>query len=223
VTGAGDTVIAVFAMAYFAGAPMAEAARLANIAGGLVVGKQGTTTLSRVELAAACSARQGRQTNKVLDQAAAQAVLSAAQAKGERVVMTNGCFDLLHAGHVRYLQAAKALGERLVVGLNADQSVRQLKGPTRPLVPEADRAEVLAALGCVDYVVLFDAPTPAALVQLLQPDILVKGADYLGKEVIGRDTVEGRGGRVELLPLLVGQSTTGLVQTIVSRHAPASS
>lgn len=223
VTGAGDTVIAVFAMAYFAGAPMAEAARLANIAGGLVVGKQGTTTLSRVELAAACSARQGRQTNKVLDQAAAQAVLSAAQAKGERVVMTNGCFDLLHAGHVRYLQAAKALGERLVVGLNADQSVRQLKGPTRPLVPEADRAEVLAALGCVDYVVLFDAPTPAALVQLLQPDILVKGADYLGKEVVGRDTVEGRGGRVELLPLLVGQSTTGLVQTIVSRHAPASS
>lgn len=219
VTGAGDTVIAVFGMAYFAGASMQEAARLANIAAGLVVAKQGTATLSRAELAEACADRQGRRVGKITNVPDAAAALEAARARGERIVMTNGCFDLLHAGHVRYLQAAKALGERLVVGINTDRSVRLLKGEMRPLVPESNRAEVLAALGCVDHVVLFDEATPKALVDALQPDILVKGSDYEGKEVVGREAVEARGGRVELVPIVEGASTTGLVNTIVARHA----
>jgi D-beta-D-heptose 7-phosphate kinase/D-beta-D-heptose 1-phosphate adenosyltransferase len=220
VTGAGDTVVAAFAMAHLAGASLQEAARLANVAAGCVVGKQGTATVSRAELAAACAQRQGERLGKVIDVAAAQSALAARQALGERIVMTNGCFDLLHAGHVRYLQAAKAMGERLVVGLNTDRSVRELKGAGRPLVPQAARAEVLAALACVDYVVLFDTPTPAALVAALQPDILVKGAEYAGKEVVGRTTVENRGGRVVLLPMLPGHSTTDMVTSIVARHGP---
>jgi D-beta-D-heptose 7-phosphate kinase/D-beta-D-heptose 1-phosphate adenosyltransferase len=219
VTGAGDTVIAVFGMAYFAGATMQEAARLANIAAGLVVGKQGTATLERAELAQACADRQGGRTGKVATVSEVMQTLDNARLRGERIVMTNGCFDLLHAGHVRYLQAAKALGERLVVGINTDRSVRQLKGAKRPLVAEHNRAEVLAALACVDHVVLFDEATPKALVEALQPDILVKGSDYEGRQVVGRETVEARGGRVELVPIVQGASTTNLVDTIVARHA----
>ncbi|RYF39295.1 MAG: D-glycero-beta-D-manno-heptose 1-phosphate adenylyltransferase, partial [Cytophagaceae bacterium] len=143
--------------------------------------------------------------------ATAQAVLSAAQAKGERVVMTNGCFDLLHAGHVRYLQAAKALGERLVVGLNTDQSVRQLKGPTRPVQSETARARVAGAIRSVSAVTIFDEDTPLELISALKPDILVKGADYTEDQVVGGDIVKGRGGRILLVQLEEGHSTSRLV------------
>jgi rfaE bifunctional protein nucleotidyltransferase chain/domain len=133
---------------------------------------------------------------------------------GRRVVFTNGCFDLLHLGHVRYLRAAREQGDLLVVGLNSDDSVRRLKGKGRPLVPEADRAELLAALEMVDYVTVFDEDTPAALIAEITPDVLVKGSDYRPEEIAGRDTVEASGGRVVTIPLVESRSTTALIQKI---------
>ena len=143
--------------------------------------------------------------------------LSAARAEGKRIVFTNGCFDLMHIGHTRYLQAAKALGDVLVVGVNSDASVRTLnKAPDRPIVPEAQRAEVLAALGCVDFVVMFDESDPLQLITAIQPDVLVKGGDWTIDRIVGRDIVEARGGVVKTIPLVPGLSTTGLLQRIRS-------
>jgi len=142
-------------------------------------------------------------------------VLAKRRAKGHRIVFTNGCFDLMHIGHTRYLQAARELGELLVVGINTDASVRALdKEAGRPVVPEAQRAEVLAALASVDYVVLFDEPDPARLIAELQPDVLVKGGDWAPNKIIGREIVEARGGRVQTIPLVPGVSTTALVEKI---------
>jgi len=144
-------------------------------------------------------------------------VLAKRRAKGHRIVFTNGCFDLIHIGHTRYLQAARELGDLLVLGVNTDASVRALnKGAERPIVPEAQRAEVLAALACVDYVVLFDEPDPARLIAELQPDVLVKGGDWPRDEIIGREVVEARGGSVRTIPLVPGVSTTALVDRIKS-------
>jgi rfaE bifunctional protein nucleotidyltransferase chain/domain len=143
--------------------------------------------------------------------------LSAERAGGKRIVLTNGCFDLMHIGHTRYLQAAKALGDTLVIGVNSDASVRSLdKAPDRPIVPDAQRAEVLAALGCVDYVVIFDESDPLQLITAVQPDILVKGGDWTLDRIVGRDVVEARGGVVKTIPLVSGLSTTGLLQRIRS-------
>jgi len=139
---------------------------------------------------------------------------------GSRIVFTNGCFDLMHIGHTRYLQAAKALGDLLVVGVNSDKSVRSLdKAPDRPIVPEAQRAEVLAALGCVDFVVVFSESDPKALITAVQPDVLVKGGDWSLDRIIGRDVVEARGGRVQTIPLVPGFSTTALIHRIRSASA----
>ena len=137
-----------------------------------------------------------------------------ARPRDERVVFTNGCFDILHRGHVEYLYAARALGDRLVVGLNTDASVRRLKGPERPLVPEDDRAFVLAGLACVDAVVLFDEDTPAALVENIVPDVLVKGGDYRVEEIVGGDAVRAAGGEVVVIPFVPGRSTTSIVERI---------
>jgi D-beta-D-heptose 7-phosphate kinase/D-beta-D-heptose 1-phosphate adenosyltransferase len=146
--------------------------------------------------------------------------LKALRAQGFRIVFTNGCFDLMHIGHTRYLQAAKALGDLLVVGVNSDQSVRSLdKAPDRPIVPEAQRAEVVAALGCVDYVVVFFEPDPKALITAVQPDVLVKGGDWSLDRIIGRDVVEARGGLVRTIPLVPGFSTTALIHRIRSASA----
>ena len=143
--------------------------------------------------------------------------LSVERAMGKRIVFTNGCFDLMHIGHTRYLQAARALGDVLVVGVNSDASVRTLdKAPDRPIVPEAQRAEVLAALGCVDFVVIFDEADPLQLITAVQPDVLVKGADWAIDRIIGREIVEGRGGAVKTIPLVPGLSTTSLLQRIRS-------
>ena len=133
---------------------------------------------------------------------------------GLRVVFTNGVFDLLHPGHVRYLQAARAEGDALIVGVNSDRSVRAIKGPTRPLVPEGERAEILAALGCVDAVAVFDEDTPAEIIRRIQPDVLVKGADWAVDQIVGRDTVEARGGRVVRVPIETGWSTSAIVARI---------
>jgi D-glycero-beta-D-manno-heptose 1-phosphate adenylyltransferase len=144
-------------------------------------------------------------------------LLQQARAQQKRIVFTNGCFDLMHIGHTRYLQAAKALGDLLVVGVNTDASVRSLeKAPDRPIVQDTQRAEVLAALGCVDFVVLFSEPDPGRLIAALQPDVLVKGGDWALDKIIGRDIVEARGGVVRTIPLVPGMSTTALVQRIRS-------
>ena len=143
------------------------------------------------------------------------AIVEDLRRQGKRIVFTNGCFDLMHVGHIRYLQAARELGDVLVVGVNSDASVRSLnKGPGRPIIPEAQRAEVLAALACVDYVVVFDEPDPGALIGALQPDVLVKGGDWAPDRIVGREVVEARGGRVLTIPLVPGVSTSALVERI---------
>jgi D-beta-D-heptose 7-phosphate kinase/D-beta-D-heptose 1-phosphate adenosyltransferase len=142
---------------------------------------------------------------------------AASRRESRRVVFTNGCFDLLHIGHTRYLQEARALGDLLIVAINSDASVSALKGPERPLVPEQERAEVLAALACVDYVTIFDAPDPGEVIAAIQPDVLVKGGDWPVDTIVGREVVQARGGRVVSLPLVPGSSTTALVRRIVER------
>jgi rfaE bifunctional protein nucleotidyltransferase chain/domain len=137
--------------------------------------------------------------------------------EGKKLVFTNGCFDILHAGHVRYLNQARALGDALVVALNSDDSVRTLKGANRPIVPENERAEVLAALACADYIFLFDDLTPQRVIDAIVPDILVKGADWGISEIVGRETVEKAGGEVCNLPLVEGTSTTNIIQKILSQ------
>jgi D-beta-D-heptose 7-phosphate kinase/D-beta-D-heptose 1-phosphate adenosyltransferase len=141
-----------------------------------------------------------------------------AKANGQRVVFTNGVFDLLHRGHVEYLQKARQLGDLLVVGLNSDSSVHAIKGPKRPLVPQEDRAAVLSALECVDHIVLFDEETPARLIEALLPDVLVKGADYTVEQIAGADAVRRNGGRVATIELTPGRSTSGLIKKIVEIH-----
>lgn len=156
-------------------------------------------------------------TTKVLPREQLLSSLADERAKGKRIVFTNGCFDLVHIGHTRYLQAARALGDILVVGVNSDASVRMLdKAPDRPIVPEAQRAEVLAALGCVDYVVIFDESDPLQLIAAVQPDVLVKGGDWVIDRIVGRDIVEAHGGVVKTIPLVPDLSTTSLLQRIRS-------
>jgi rfaE bifunctional protein nucleotidyltransferase chain/domain len=138
------------------------------------------------------------------------------RATGQRVVFTNGVFDLLHPGHVRYLQAARGEGDALIVGLNSDRSVRAYKGPARPITPEVERAEILAALACVDAVVIFDEETPDRIIRLIHPDVLVKGADWAADAIVGRDTVEARGGRVVRIPVEQGWSTSAIIERIKS-------
>jgi rfaE bifunctional protein nucleotidyltransferase chain/domain len=142
--------------------------------------------------------------------------LDAWRAAGERIVFTNGVFDLLHRGHVEYLEEARALGDRLVVGVNSDASVRRIKGPERPLVPAAERAELLAALACVDLALVFDESTPERLIHEVKPDVLVKGGDWTPDRIVGREFVESRGGRVLNVPLREGLSTTALIERIVA-------
>jgi D-beta-D-heptose 7-phosphate kinase/D-beta-D-heptose 1-phosphate adenosyltransferase len=155
--------------------------------------------------------------NKVLSRPALKRRLASLQRSGKRIVFTNGCFDLIHPGHIRYLRAAKRLGDVLVMALNSDDSVRRLKGSGRPLVPERDRCEVIAALEMVDYVTTFDEDTPYALIKHLQPDVLVKGGDWRSDEIVGADVVRARGGVVRSLPYARGYSTTALVRKIHAR------
>ena len=156
----------------------------------------------------------------MLDAAALAAFVREARAANKRIVFTNGVFDILHPGHLRYLQAARRHGDLLIVGLNSDASVRRNKGPSRPINPEHERAEVLAALDCVDAVSIFDDETPADIIRRVQPDILVKGADWPADQIVGRDTVEGRGGRVILEPVEQGYSTTAILAKAAATQPP---
>jgi D-beta-D-heptose 7-phosphate kinase/D-beta-D-heptose 1-phosphate adenosyltransferase len=150
----------------------------------------------------------------ILTSDAAAAAAERWRVEGRKVVFTNGVFDLLHPGHVRYLQTARAEGDVLIVALNADRSVRANKGPTRPVVPEAERAELVAALACVDAVVVFDEETPAEIIRRIQPDVLVKGADWAADQIVGRDTVEARGGKVVRVPVEQGWSTSSMIERV---------
>lgn len=214
VSGAGDTVMAVLAASMAAGLDMDLTLRLANTAAGIVVAKVGTYPIHREELVAAWEKKTrpaGTADGPLSWDDAAERVRKW-QSRGEKVVFTNGCFDLLHRGHVTYLRQAAALGDHLIIGLNSDSSVKQLKGQKRPIVGEMDRAFLLSSLRCVDGVVLFSEDTPAALLSLLRPDILVKGGDYRPEEVAGREFA----GAVKILPFVDGYSTTDIVERIRS-------
>lgn len=202
VTGAGDTVIATVATALGLGMSLSKATELAMRAAGIVVGKLGTATVSLAEL----------MIHHVVSEDELVVLLESAKANKERIVMTNGCFDLLHAGHIAYLNQAKALGDRLVIAVNSDDSVRALKGPSRPINQLQDRMDLLAALKCVDWVVSFSETTPERLYRRLQPDVLVKGGDYEKGQVVGADSVLAAGGEVCILPFLPGHSTSAMIE-----------
>lgn len=216
VTGAGDTVIGVLGASLAAGTDLVEACEIANRAAGIVVGKLGTSTVSPQELREVLQekARPINLEKGVVSQERLLEIVPALKAQGRRIVMTNGCFDLLHKGHVTYLQQARKLGDILIVAVNSDRSVKALKGPTRPIVPEDGRMTVLSALGCVDYVVPFDEDTPQRLISEVLPDILVKGGDYKIEQIAGHQEVLANGGQVLTLPIVSGFSTTSIVNTI---------
>ena len=214
VTGAGDTVVATLAAAKAASCSWLEATKLANIAAGLVVAKMGTASVSRQELQHGLWQTLSHPVSGILNQAQLLPVIHSAKAQGESIVFTNGCFDLLHAGHVQYLQAAKQLGDRLIVGVNDDASVARLKGPERPITPLEQRLQVVAALACVDWVVPFSEDTPEQLICSLLPDVLVKGADYQIEQIAGHECVLKNGGKVATLPLKGGCSTSDIVARI---------
>lgn len=211
VTGAGDTVIAVMALCVALDMALHEAMYLANLAGGIVVGKLGTSTVSMQELTRAMHGDRDSQYGIVSEDELAH-IFVGAKAHDERIIMTNGCFDLLHAGHVTYLQQARALGDRLVVAVNSDASVRRLKGETRPINGLQERMTVLAALACVDWVVSFEEETPERLYCRLLPDVIVKGGDYSEEQVAGGDCVIKAGGEVKILQFVDGQSTTAMIK-----------
>lgn len=158
-------------------------------------------------------------TPKILEWKPLSERVAALKAQGNRIVFTNGCFDLIHVGHVRYLTAARSRGDRLVVGLNSDHSVRLIKGSKRPVIPQDQRAEVLAGLACVDFITFFDEPDPLNLIRTLLPDVLVKGADWAEADIIGADAVKAGGGRVERIEIVPGASTSGIIQRILERYA----
>ena len=212
VSGAGDTMVAFLAMGLGAGIGVSRSVQLANIAAGIVCGKLGTATVSAAEFLNAFKQQTDEtRPDKVLPSEELTEILAQARAAGKRVVFTNGCFDLLHVGHVEILQAAKAFGDLLIVGVNSDASVRRLKGPSRPIQSEDDRTKILSAMACVDYVTIFDEDTPARLIELFKPAVLVKGGDYNADSIVGAREVRGWGGRVEIIPLVRGRSTTSIV------------
>jgi D-beta-D-heptose 7-phosphate kinase/D-beta-D-heptose 1-phosphate adenosyltransferase len=213
VTGAGDTFAAAFTAFLLSGENAEMAASLANLAAGIKVRKVGTATVTRGEMAEEIE-RAPAAASKRIDVSSAAAVAADRRARGETIVFTNGCFDLLHAGHIKYLQASRELGDCLIVGLNTDGSVSRLKGPDRPILDENERAEILSALTCVDYVVTFDEDTPIGLIEAIRPDILTKGADYPRADVVGGDLVESYGGKVERIELVAGKSTSGIIERI---------
>jgi len=212
VTGAGDTTIAYLSACLVNGMSMRESVDIANLAAGIQVSKVGTSSVYWDEIRERMSDQVEDSTYKIISRALVDSFRM--DHKEQKIVFTNGCFDILHIGHVRYLQEAAKLGDLLVVGLNSDDSVKRLKGPERPINGEAERAEMLATFGFVDYVVVFDEDTPLKLITIIQPDVLVKGGDYAPDEVIGKFEVEERGGKLVLIPFVEGKSTTSIIEKI---------
>ncbi|AOW24557.1 bifunctional heptose 7-phosphate kinase/heptose 1-phosphate adenyltransferase [Sphingomonas melonis TY] len=224
VVGAGDTVVGTLALCLGAALPLAEAARIANAAAGVVVGKPGTATLSRSELAAELARLDRldmpRSVTKLISAGEAARLCREWREDGLSIGFTNGCFDLMHIGHVGILEFARAHCDRLIVGVNADSSVTRLKGSSRPINREEDRARILGALGCVEAVVIFAEDTPFNLIDQLQPDVLIKGGDYAVEDVVGFDLVQARGGRTITFDLIPGRSTTLMIDRAASSAAP---
>ncbi|HEY3323074.1 MAG TPA: D-glycero-beta-D-manno-heptose 1-phosphate adenylyltransferase [Planctomycetota bacterium] len=219
--GAGDVVAAVATLALAAGADLPTAAWLANVAAGAKVGKFGTQTVSDHEILEALGERFPSFERKVMTKAQAAEFGAAQRNAGKKVVFTNGCFDILHLGHVTLLEAARRLGDALIVGINTDASIRRLKGPERPVQNENDRARILAAQGCVDGVVLFAEDTPCELLKAIRPDVLCKGADYQTKQgVVGWEIVESYGGRIALIDVVAGRSTSKIIEKSRDKKEP---
>lgn len=218
VSGAGDTVIALIAAGYAVGCPMEQAMQLANLGAGEVVGRVGTYALTHADLKSAANA--ARESHPGLcDLPGAQSLVEQWRMLGQKIVFTNGCFDILHPGHISLLQRAKTLGDRLVVGLNTDRSINRIKGSLRPILAQEDRAAILSALNCVNLVVMFDEDTPINLLKALRPDILVKGGDYTPETVVGADLMLSWGGQVEVLSLFEDKSTSAIVDKIRRTHS----
>ena len=206
VSGAGDTVIASIAAGLAGGFSLSESIRLANLAAGIVVGKSGTATVNQAELVPYLGLSESYVSfNEV------KVYSKDLHERGKKIVFTNGCFDILHAGHVEYLEAAKELGDKLIVAINTDRSVRKLKGSSRPVNTLAHRAKVLASLQCIDKVVFFDEDTPIKLIKAIRPDVLVKGGDYKLKDIVGHKEVSQSGGSVVTIPLVKGLSTSKII------------
>ncbi|MBM3351604.1 MAG: D-glycero-beta-D-manno-heptose-7-phosphate kinase [Betaproteobacteria bacterium] len=217
VSGAGDTVIATLAAGLMHHLTPLDALQLANIAAGVVVGKVGTVPITRDELLDALTTEQSsEQAHKVCDLTQLLRKIEGWKKNKQKIVFTNGCFDLLHAGHVTYLEAAKKRGDKLILGLNTDRSVSTLKGPTRPVVHENDRARVLAALESVDAVILFDEDTPLDLINAIRPNVIAKGSDYTADQVVGGKEVESWGGEIALIDLVAGRSTSNIIKRMNS-------
>ena len=218
VTGAGDTVVSVLGMALASGFNYKDSAWLSNMAASIVVGKVGTATVTLNEINEYLQEEMLRTSHTILKLEELKKIVSLAKSTGKTIVFTNGCFDIIHGGHIEFLQKAKAMGDLLVVGLNSDESVRELKGEGRPIKSEGERANIISALKYVDYITIFDDDTPEEVIREVQPDILVKGDDYKMDEVVGREIVEGYGARVELIPIVHGLSTTRTVERILENH-----
>lgn len=220
VTGAGDTVIAYLGFLIAAGYSFAEASRVANVAAGIAVSRVGTVTVTKDEVLHQLEESTSG-SKKILSLPELIRILPSVR-RNKKIVFTNGCFDILHVGHITLFRKARALGDLLIVGVNTDASIRRIKGEKRPIVSEQERAHILSALEPVDYVVLFDQDTPLELIKKIKPDILVKGSDYTVKKVVGHDVVASYGGKVELVDLVVGFSTTNIVDSILKNYSGGS-
>jgi D-beta-D-heptose 7-phosphate kinase/D-beta-D-heptose 1-phosphate adenosyltransferase len=218
VTGAGDMVLSIFGMVVGGGHSFEEAAPLANIAAGIEVGKIGATPVSKGEIVNELMSEKDQLSGKIKDIEVLVSILNEHRKKNDKIVFTNGCFDILHIGHIEYLKFARKQGDLLVIGLNTDRSVKSLKGPVRPFVSETERAKMLSALEDVTYVVLFDEQTPMNLIKAVRPDVLVKGEDWRNAGAVGREFVESYGGKVVYAPFVDGISTTNIVSRILTRH-----
>ncbi len=217
VSGAGDTVIATLSAGLLHQLSPLDSLQLANLAAGVVVGKVGTVPITREALLETLAKLQDNtQAQKISSLPELLTTVEKWKASSQKIVFTNGCFDLLHAGHVTYLEAAKKRGDKLILGLNTDRSVSAIKGPTRPVVHEGDRARVLAALESVDAVILFDEDTPLALIKAIKPDVIAKGSDYTADQVVGGKEVESWGGEIALIDLVEGRSTSNIIQKMNS-------
>jgi D-beta-D-heptose 7-phosphate kinase/D-beta-D-heptose 1-phosphate adenosyltransferase len=220
VSGAGDTVIATLAAAAAAKLDLESAVHLANLAAGIVVGRVGTVPIDRADLVAALSKELAHSTNeKIVDRTTLAARAAQWRSRGESIVVTNGCFDLLHGGHITLLEDAHRMGDHLVLGINSDASVQRLKGPMRPIVGENERARILAALASTDAVVIFEEDTPLETIRALRPHVLVKGGDYTEATVVGAELVRSWGGRVAIVPTVAGFSTTNIVKRLTASEA----
>ena len=218
ITGAGDMVLAMLGLGVASGIGYEAAVQLANVAAGLEVDRTGVCALTRDEIRRELQVHQGNSSRKIVTRDEAARLAAEYRRRGKRVVLTNGCFDLLHVGHVTYLEEAAAMGDVLLVAINSDESVRRLKGPLRPVIQGRERAAMLAALSCVDHVLQFDEDTPHELLHAIRPDVLTKGGTYQAHEVVGHEIVTEYGGRVCVAGVVPGISTTDIVQSVQKRH-----